>query len=574
MEDAAMTGAAAARSPSTASYAAHKRPPWSLSCLFVLQHLLVQASLLCVCHILLLQKLPQENQKQLLATSLFTCGVSTALQTTLGSRLPLVQAPSFQFLIPAVILSRQSSAADRAYRHGLEGSLECTSLACNTTNSWNQPIREAAGAVLVSGALQMLFGVSGLCGVISQRSGPMVLAPTLSIIGFSIYKEAALICSANWGLSMLYVKVYLLLLPISCIWMVCGILNHVGIQTERQGLPFGHLSAENTTLPAPWIKVPYPGERGWPFLSARALCMGTVLAVTSSINSLGCYILCSRVQHSPPVPRHACNRGICMEAVGNVLSGILGSASGAASSIPNAGAIGLTKAGSRHSVQLCALACVLLGMSPRLTELLAAIPLAVHGGVLCTTHAVSIGTGISYFQYTDIDSGRNVFIVGFTIFMALLVPRWLTAAPDYITTGWSSLDLLFLSLLTAPVFLGGFCSFLLDNTISGTLKERGLLPDQPKWHPATGESSYQASKMESAHVYGLPASLNKCQVCPRTPFPCRVLCPLDEEDAGAEETLTLPEEGTNLLLKPCALVIEADLKQIQAEPQWPAQSEC
>lgn len=55
--------------------------------------------------------------------------------------------------------------------------------------------------------------------------------------------------------------------------------------------------------------------------------------------------------------------------------------------------------------------------------------------MLCITYAVAVGTGISYFQYADIDSGRNIFIVGFTMFMALLVPRWLSTAPAYLATG-------------------------------------------------------------------------------------------------------------------------------------------
>lgn len=55
--------------------------------------------------------------------------------------------------------------------------------------------------------------------------------------------------------------------------------------------------------------------------------------------------------------------------------------------------------------------------------------------MLCITYAVAVGTGISYFQYADIDSGRNIFIVGFTMFMALLVPRWLSTAPAHLATG-------------------------------------------------------------------------------------------------------------------------------------------
>lgn len=51
------------------------------------------------------------------------------------------------------------------------------------------------------------------------------------------------------------------------------------------------------------------------------------------------------------------------------------------------------------------------------------------------TQAVVLSTGFSSFHLADIDSGRNVFIVGFAIFMALLLPRWLREAPVLLSTG-------------------------------------------------------------------------------------------------------------------------------------------
>lgn len=55
------------------------------------QHLAVQASLLCIFHLFLLPTLPEEPPhvqatSELLARSFFACGISTVLQTTLGSR--------------------------------------------------------------------------------------------------------------------------------------------------------------------------------------------------------------------------------------------------------------------------------------------------------------------------------------------------------------------------------------------------------------------------------------------------------------------------------------------------------
>ena len=77
-----------------------------------------------------------------------------------------------------------------------------------TLPHWPRPLLlpQVSGAVLISGLLQLVLGVSGMCGWAAQRCGPMVLAPSLSIIGLSAYKEAAFFCSTNWGVALLYVS--------------------------------------------------------------------------------------------------------------------------------------------------------------------------------------------------------------------------------------------------------------------------------------------------------------------------------------------------------------------------------
>ncbi|KFP80325.1 Solute carrier family 23 member 3, partial [Acanthisitta chloris] len=452
---------------------------------------------------------------ELLARSLFACGISTVLQTTLGSRLPLIQIPSFEYLVPAMVLSSHLSLSASTDRNAptcttsLQNSLlgtaaasTCPTSHCTVAGSWAASLREVSGAVLTSGLIELLMGVSGVCGWAMQRCGPMVLAPSLSIIGLSAYKEAAFFCSTNWGIALLLMlltvtfsqhlrscrlpfctwphaqegsaeppvptlRTFSVLLPFAGVCIVCAILSHFHISWESLDLAMAQLSWVNSTFQAPWVRIPYAGEWGWPLLTPRALAVGIAMAISCSMNSVGCYVLCGRLLQAPRLPPHACNRGLCMEGLGSLLAGLLGSPGGTASSIANACATGLTQAGTRISVQVSALVCVVLGMSPRLAGFLTHIPLAVHGGVLCVTYAVAVGTGISYFQYADIDSGRNIFIVGFAMFMALLVPRWFSTALTHLATGWVPLDLLFLSLLMVPVFLTGFLSFFLENTVSG-----------------------------------------------------------------------------------------------------------
>ncbi len=42
-------------------------------------------------------------------------------------------------------------------------------------------------------------------------------------------------------------------------------------------------------------------------------------------------------------PAHACNRGLCMDGLGSVLSGLMGAPVGLCSSVPNACVIGLSQ---------------------------------------------------------------------------------------------------------------------------------------------------------------------------------------------------------------------------------------
>ncbi|XP_009994567.1 PREDICTED: solute carrier family 23 member 3 [Chaetura pelagica] len=560
-----------AGSPAGASCFPQKMCSWMLNCCLALQHLVVQASSMCIFYLLLLPTLPEETTHaqatiELLARSLFACGISTVLQTTLGSRLPLVQIPSFEYLVPAMVLSSHLSLSASMDRNGTAVASACPAPHCPVAGSQAASLQEVSGAVLVSGLVQLVLGVSGVCGWAVQRCGPMVLAPSLSIIGLSAYREAAFFCSTNWGVALLFMllavtfsqhlgscrlpfcawsqarggsmetslptlRTFSILFPFAVVCIICAILRHLHVPWESLDLATTQLSWANSTFHAPWLRIPYAGKRGWPLLTPRALAVGIAMAIGCSINSVSCYVLWGRLL-------------------------------GTAASVANTCATGFTQAGSRFPVQVSALACVMLGMSPRLAGLLTCIPLVVHGGVLCITYAVAVGTGISYFQYADIDSGRNIFIVGFTMFMALLVPRWLSMAPAHLATGWVPLDLLFLSLLTMPVFLTGFLSFFLENTVSGTLEERGLLSDLELRKAGTGSHHPRGERREASHVYGLPTALRRLLPTSCKAFPCCFLCPEseeeeeeeeDEEEEGSctnEEGTAAPGEGTHLLPKP------------------------
>ncbi|KAK2506422.1 hypothetical protein MC885_003526 [Smutsia gigantea] len=507
-------------------------PPWGLSCVLALQHILVLASLLCVSHLLLLQSLPpgglSYSPAQLLASSLFSCGVSTALQIWMGSRLPLVQAPSLEFLVPAMVLTSQKLPL--AIRTPGNSSLVlrlCEGPDCHGL--------EVSGAVVVSGLLQGTLGLLGGPGHLFLHCGPLVLAPSLVVAGLSAHREVALFCSAHWGLALLLIllmvvcsqhlgscqlppcpwrpastssihahipafRLLSVLIPVACVWIICAPL---GLSTTPLEL--------SAPTEAPWFWLPHPAEWDWPLLTPRALAAGISMALAASTSSLGCYALCGQLLQLPSPPPHACSRGLSLEGLGSVLAGLLGSPMGTASSFPNVGTVSLIQT----------------------------------GGVLGVTQAVVLSTGFSSFYLTDIDSGRNVFIVGFCIFMALLLPRWLREAPVLLSTGWRPLDVLLHSLLMESVFLAGLLGFLLENTIPGTRLERGL--GQSLSSPVAAQEAQmpRTSNEKAAQEYEIPFPIQN--LCPCIPQPLHCLCPLPEDPGNEEGMPSEPGETADLL---------------------------
>lgn len=87
------------------------------------------------------------------------------------------------------------------------------------------------------------------------------------------------------------------------------------------------------------------------------------------------------------------------------------------------------------------------------------------------------------------NSSRNIFVFGFSMFSALVIPNWILKHPEAISTGAMTyfhykavnfptkvmtlfsgvveLDQVLQVLLTTSMFVGGFIGFVLDNTIPG-----------------------------------------------------------------------------------------------------------
>ncbi|KAF3705406.1 Solute carrier family 23 member 1 [Channa argus] len=515
------------RAESDMIYTIEDVPPWYLCILLGLQHYLTCFSGTVAVPFLLAEAMcvgqDQNTISQLIGTIFTTVGITTLIQTTVGIRLPLFQASAFAFLIPAqaiLNLDRWKCPSDEE----IYGNW---SLTLNTSHIWQPRIREIQGAIIVSSLVELLIGICGLPGLLLDYIGPLTITPTVSLIGLSVFSTAGDRAGSHWGLSALCIllivlfaqylrmtsipvpvysrkkglrttrvqifKMFPIILAIMLVWLVCYILTLTHLlpsDPSRYGYKARTDARGDIMTSSPWFRVPYPCQWGLPVVTVAGV-LGMLSATLAGIvESIGDYYACARLSGATPPPVHAINRGIFTEGVCCIIAGLLGTGNGSTSSSPNIGVLGITKVGSRRVVQYGAGIMFLLGSVGKFTALFASLPDPILGGMFCTLFGMITAVGLSNLQLIDLNSSRNLFVLGFSMFFGLTLPTYLDTHPNSIQTGLVELDQILTVLLSTEMFVGGFLAFCLDNTIPGSRQERGLVEWRASSSSPSSSSSY------------------------------------------------------------------------------------
>ena len=400
----------------------------------------------------------------LIATMFFVSGLTTLVQTTFGNRLPIVQGGTFSFLAPTMAIC---------------------SMAALATAGWEIRMQHVQGAIIAGSFFEIIIGASGLMGRLLKYVGPITIAPTIALIGLALFKFGAPEAGRHWpigGLTIFLIiifsqylrnknrvfELYPILLAIVLAWIVSGIFTTIGI--------FGEDHPSRTSMDnlknAPWFRIPYPFQWGIPKFSLPAIIGMLAGYIASMVESVGDYYACARLSGAPVPDKKTVNRGITFEGIGCFIAGIFGTGNGTTSYSENIGAIGLTRVGSRRVVQAGAILMILLGMVSKFGALFTTIPQPIVGGMYCAMFGMIAAVGLSNLQFIDLNSVRNLFILGFTFFMGLSVPEYFASHPLTFEPEW--LANILNTLGSTGMAVGAFIALILDNTIPGSDEERGL----------------------------------------------------------------------------------------------------
>ena len=400
----------------------------------------------------------------LIATMFFVSGITTLLQTAFGNRLPIVQGGTFSFLAPTFAICGMAALANAG---------------------WEVRMQHVQGAIIAGSLVEISVGASGIIGRLLRFVGPITIAPTIALIGLALFKFGAPEAGRHWpigGLTILLIilfsqylrqkhrtfELYPILLAIAAAWIVSATLTAVGLFPE--GHP-SHTSLDNLKN-APWFRIPYPFQWGFPQFGAAAFIGMLAGYIASMVESIGDYYACARLSGAPTPDKHVINRGITFEGIGCLVAGIFGTGNGTTSYSENIGAIGLTRVGSRRVVQVGAVIMILLGMVSKFGALFTTIPQPIVGGMYCAMFGMIVAVGLSNLQFVDLNSARNLFILGFAFFMGLSVPEYFAQQPMQFEPAWVASILNTLG--STGMAVGAFTALALDNTILGTDEERGL----------------------------------------------------------------------------------------------------
>ena len=132
--------------------------------------------------------MPQEQLALLISTIFFASGICTLIQQSpLGNRLPVIQGGTFSFLGPTFAI----------VGHG--GRQECS----GDTPLWQLQIQEVAGAIMIASVVEIVLGYTGIMGQVRKIISPIVIGPTIAMIGLALFGIGAPWMATNWIISLI-----------------------------------------------------------------------------------------------------------------------------------------------------------------------------------------------------------------------------------------------------------------------------------------------------------------------------------------------------------------------------------
>ncbi|MCP4691859.1 MAG: xanthine permease, partial [Desulfobacterales bacterium] len=302
-------------------YPIGSRPKWPLAVLLGIQQYLTMfgATVLIPFIIGGAIGMPQDQLALLISTMFFASGICTLIQQSpIGNRLPVIQGGTFSFLGPAFAIIGMVAAKN------LTG-----------VDVWRIQIQELAAAIMIASVVEIGLGYSGIMGKVRKIISPIVIGPTIAMIGLALFSIGAPWMATNWIISLITLLALILYSQVfshsSRVFMMFPVLLAIatGWLCSLFGTAAGWIGPDNAAYlktdligAAAWFSFTpmVPFKWGFPDLGSSTLWAGVfgMLAgyLASMIESIGDYYACARIAEAPVPTGRMISKGLGAEGLG------------------------------------------------------------------------------------------------------------------------------------------------------------------------------------------------------------------------------------------------------------------
>ena len=484
-------------------YPIGSKPKWPQAVLLGIQQYLTMFGATVLIPIIIggAMKIPHDQLALLISTIFFTSGICTLIQQSpLGNRLPIIQGGTFSFLPPTFAIIGMVAGT------GLEGE-----------ELWRTQIQTIAGAIMIASLVEIVLGYTGIMGYVKRAISPIVIGPTIAMIGLALYGIGAPWMASNWIISLitlialiLYSQVFsraskaFLLFPVLLAIATGWFFAFIGTVTGMISPESDAFLKTDLIAAAPWISFQHmiPFKWGMPDWGAPILWAGIagMLAgyFASMIESIGDYYACARISEAPVPTSRMISRGLGAEGVGCFIAGILQTCNGTTSYSENIGSIGLTRVASRRVIRAGACVMLILPLIAKFGAIFATLPKPVVGAMFVGLFGMIASVGLSNLQIVNLNNSRNLFIIGLAFFSGLSFPAHFHNAPISWGANGDFLNVLgniCQAILTTGMAVTAIVGIILDNFLPGaTRAERGLAV----WETEASEEAWEKAEAQWA----------------------------------------------------------------------------
>ncbi len=400
--------------------------------------------------------LPPEQVAFLISADLFACGLATIVQSAgfpgVGIRLPVMMGVTFAAVGPTISLA-SSPGIGLPGVYGAVIGAGVFGIAMAPFISRLLPLFPP----VVTGTIILVTGMSLMPVAIEWAGGG---APNLSqLVGGSLVSmpNPDFAQLPGLGIALVVLMVILALIKwgsifVSSTAVLLGMCAGGVIATSMGMMRFEKVAA------AAWFDVVLPGRFGMPQFHPVAIATMGIVMIVVMIESLGMFLALSEIT-GKRLDQASLTRGLRADGIGTLLGGIFNTFPYTSFS-QNVGLVGITGVRSRWITVAGGGIMVILGLLPKLSALVEAVPEVVLGGAGLVMFGMVAATGVRILAGVNFrTSQHNLFIVAISTGFGMI--------PVVAPTFFQHLPSAMLPLLQSGILLAALASVMLNALFNG-----------------------------------------------------------------------------------------------------------